>query len=380
MSSILLTTSFLTTPVSLRSLRKTINIFQRQLRPRVSQPLKSMMDRIYNNGVYEDPTLVLDDFDQIVEALIIFKKVFGDYGVSNKFEVPDKDPWPSHLHGLRLGKRLEKLLSSREFFADHQECVDALSKIGFKPSVDSIIDDWRTIIESLKVYKQLFGDVRVPAKYVIPNEDPWPRLGRKMKLGVRIAAIRSAGRYVKDRRERKIELDELGFEWRLRDHTHKQQVGEDLFDQILKALVHYRDTIDETMSVPVDYQVPEGEGWPEDTWGLQLGALVQSIRDKDKLVYGRSDREQKLNDIGFMWEETTRVVYSKKRFETVYSALVIYKDLYGDLFVPQAFVVPKTEEWPEEFWDLKLGARVNAIRAQGTLISNSWERRYIQLI
>ena len=33
-----------------------------------------------------------------------------------KFEVPASEPWPSSLHGLRLGKRLEHILSSQEFF------------------------------------------------------------------------------------------------------------------------------------------------------------------------------------------------------------------------------------------------------------------------
>ena len=94
---------------------------------------------------------------------------------------------------------------------------------------------------------------------------------------------------------------------------------------------------------------------------------MQGIREEDKLVYGHSDRVAKLNEIGFAWEETSRSIYSKKRFDLIYGAMVKYKSIYGDLFVPQSFVVPSTSEWPEETWDLKLGARVNAIRSQGTL-------------
>ena len=72
----------------------------------------------------------------------------------------------------------------------------------------------------------------MPSKFVVPDDDTWPRLSRNVKLGVRIAAIRSAGRYVKDHPERKAELDNMGFEWRLRDHTHSQQVRDDLFGQV----------------------------------------------------------------------------------------------------------------------------------------------------
>ena len=38
------------------------------------------------------------------------------YTLPVKFEVPASEPWPSSLHGLRLGKRLEHILSSQEFF------------------------------------------------------------------------------------------------------------------------------------------------------------------------------------------------------------------------------------------------------------------------
>ena len=54
-----------------------------------------------------------------------------------------------------------------------------------------------------------------------------------------------------------------------------------------------------------------------------------------------------LNKIGFVWEETGRALFSKKRFEMVHAALVTYKELFGDLFVPQAFVVPSNEPWVE---------------------------------
>lgn len=218
------------------------------------------------------------------------------------------------------------------------------------------------------------------AKFEVPNDEPWPRLSRKMKLGVRVAAMRSAGRYVKDRRERKSELDALGFEWRLRDHTHKQQLVDDLFEQVYAALLYYKNTVNEDMNVPLNFQVPEDSSWPVETWGLKLGSIVQSIREKDKLVFGHSEREKRLNELGFSLEESKREQYSKKRFEVVYRTLVKYKELFGDLMVPQAFVVPKEEPWDEDMWGLKLGARVNAIRAQGTLVTNSPERRFENLI
>ena len=329
-----------------------------------------------SNYVDERRTLVLDDFEQLLDSMVLFKKVFGDFDIPVKFEVPAVHPWPSHLHGLRLGRRLEKLLSSDDFFSGYPEKVKELSKLGFDPSVESLVDDWRIIRDSMRVFKKVNGNLRVASKYEVPDDPRWPRYCRGTKLGVRVAAIRSAGRYVKDHPNRKQDLDDLGFEWRLRDITAKLSSVDDLFEHIYDALTFYKQNVDSELSVPIDYVVPSEEPWPEYTKGMALGALVNSIRNKDKLVFGNEEREQRLNDLGFQWEETGRTVFSKKRFDLVYAALKAYKEVHGNLVVPQAFVVPVNDDfWPEETRGLKLGARVNAIRCQGTLVSNSPERR-----
>ena len=169
----------------------------------------------------------------------------------------------------------------------------------------------------------------------------------------------------------------MGFEWRIRDNTYKQQVVEELFDQVYECLTIYK-TIYDDVNVPPKFVVPDEKPWPESLWGLSLGQQVTAIRNKDKLVYGFSDREEKLNALGFDWAQTTpRAQFSKKRFEVIYEALKVYSELKGDLMVPQAFIVPESEPWPVESWNLKLGARVNSIRGQGTLVANFPERRIL---
>ena len=100
------------------------------------------------------------------------------------------------MHGLRLGKRLEKILSRSEFFSHYPEKVNALRNIGFEPSLDYLIDDWDILVMALKTYSQIYGDLRISVKFVVPDEEPWPRICRNLKLGLRIASIRSAGRYI----------------------------------------------------------------------------------------------------------------------------------------------------------------------------------------
>lgn len=39
-----------------------------------------------------------------------------------------------------------------------------------------------------------------------------------------------------------------------------------------------------------------------------------------------------------------------------------YQRLFGDMLVPLYFIIPWTDEWPEEMWDIRLGCSVIDIR------------------
>ena len=96
--------------------------------------------------------VILDDFDHILDAIYMYKKIFGDMKMPVKYEVPNSGPWPLHLHGLRLGKRLEKLLNSPIFFDEYPDKVEELEKIGFSPTLRSLVDDWDLIYDAMKVF------------------------------------------------------------------------------------------------------------------------------------------------------------------------------------------------------------------------------------
>ncbi|KAL3923534.1 MAG: hypothetical protein SGILL_001602 [Bacillariaceae sp.] len=127
------------------------------------------------------------------------------------------------------------------------------------------------------------------------------------------------------------------------------------------------------LSVPVEFTVPDAEPWPERTRGLPLGRSIEQLRSKSYLDENPG-AEEKLKQIGF--ETDRKLSANDKRFQAVYLALKRYEEIYGDMLVPQPFVVPsESTDWPEESWGLRLGARVNAIRSQGTFVKNSEERR-----
>ena len=324
-----------------------------------------------------DFELDLDDFEQILESIKVFQQVYGDCEIPMKFEVPEESHWPSTLHGFRLGRRLNSLQSSNEFMQKHPEKVQQLAHIGWDPYSMKLVEEWSTLVDCLVIYKNIYGDLRIPAKFIVPDADPWPRAARNAKLGVRVAAIRSAGRYVKENPARKAELDAMGFEWRIRDVTGRKSAEEDKFQLVFQALQLYKaQHTDDTLNVPSSYVIPNSPPWPEKLYGMKLGNEVQLIRTEGKYVKNHADRAQQLSGIGFSRGKSPRTNDSGRRFETIYSALRVYRDLYGDLLVPRSFVVPSQAPWPEAAWGVNLGVRVTSIRSQSTFVSNSMERRY----
>jgi len=147
------------------------------------------------------------------------------------------------------------------------------------------------------------------------------------------------------------------------------------FDQIYDALVTYRAEIqpEGSLTIPPNFIVPNYEPWPEATRGMPLGKKIPAVRSKTYLKANPGSTD-KLEDIGFEFDG--KVAANDARFNNVYFALVRYKELNGDLLVPQPFFVPdQSEDWDEEFWGLRLGARVNAIRSQGTFVKANPERK-----
>jgi len=192
-----------------------------------------------------------------------------------------------------------------------------------------------------------------------------------MKLGQKVGSIRETGLYVDESKQRRQQLEKLGFVWKLRAATDTSIP----FDQIYDALAVYRSEIKPSgpLTVPTEFCVPDADPWPENTRGLPLGRSIKQLRTKAYLKANPGAKER-LKEIGF--EIDKKLSANDKRFQAVYLALERYKETYGDLLVPQPFVVPTdSEEWPEESWGLRLGARVNAIRSQGTFIKNNAERQ-----
>jgi hypothetical protein len=198
-----------------------------------------------------------------------------------------------------------------------------------------------------------------------------------MKLGHRVAAIRSTGKFIQNDEGRRKLLEDMGFLWRLRTVSQDKSMKGITFQQIYDAVEMYKQEMkkDEEgpLTIPVTFVVPDSDPWPMTTRGLPLGKKISMMKGKTFLTKN-PEVALKLQEFGLELDSKTAV--NDSRFEKVYDALKRYKELNGDLLVPQPFVVPdNTEEWPESTWGLRLGARVNAIRSQGTFVNANPARK-----
>uniref|UniRef100_A0A7S3JWY5 Helicase-associated domain-containing protein n=1 Tax=Aureoumbra lagunensis TaxID=44058 RepID=A0A7S3JWY5_9STRA len=143
-------------------------------------------------------------------------------------------------------------------------------------------NEWQIVLKALKKYKEEYGNMRVPTRFRVPNDDAsWPEDTHDLRLGNKVAAIRSAGKYVSRDDSRREILDSLGFEWRLRrlrqiDTPDTNDI--ESFDLFLSALETYVE-LHGRKSVHKLFVVPRLDPWPADIRGLPLGASIELLKN-----------------------------------------------------------------------------------------------------
>ena len=121
--------------------------------------------------------------------------------------------------------------------------------------------------------------------------------------------------------------------------------------------------------VPQSFVVPDEEGWAVEARGLTLGIQVSELRQRKKKNTLLDGDAAQLDALGFVWS------IPEWQWQRVLQSLAVYKELHGDLQVPQTYVVPSEAPWTAEAWGLKLGSRVHTIRSQEIFVKDEPSRR-----
>ena len=347
---------------------------------RAVSPGKQNIHQKIGDRNYPDGGLMLNiaDFDQILHSIEIYKTLHGGLDIPLRFVIPTSKVWPPELHGFQLGRRLEQLQTSKNFYHEHSDKVEALAKLGWDMRRSKLVDEWIIVKRGLTTYKEIYGDTRVPVKFVVPDESPWDPVCRNDLLGVRVSTMRSTGRYVKENPARKAELDAMGFEWAVKGlgSNERAKVDEERFDKVLQTLRLFQEKHGHDAILPSTFVVPSEPSWPESLHNFSAGYFVAQIQKTHAMLTERPDRVQALKDLGIDIEmEQTTSQAAEAQFADIYSALIVYKQIFGDLLVPHKFRVPAEAPWPEETWSMHLGVRVTLIRTQGKYVKSDPTKR-----
>mmetsp|Transcript_17261 Transcript_17261/g.16591 ORF Transcript_17261/g.16591 Transcript_17261/m.16591 type:complete len:551 (-) Transcript_17261:151-1803(-) len=299
------------------------------------------------------------------------KELHGDVSVKHDFVVPRNSiEWSEEAWGMNLGFVVGRIKYNSAYKEKQEELIDMGFVIRPKGSVsdkqgrDNGYD--RTKI-ALITFKELYGNLNINQDFLVPNESPnWPSETWGMKLGRAVAGIK----FEYAHSSKADELRALGLEIKDRSDTvafkPRREYG---FDRIRIALLRYKE-LHGDLSVRHDFVVPmDSSDWPEETWGMRLENIVRNIRN------GRTytEKQEELVSLGLVIRakdpdapptgiSKARTTYSYERIKT---ALIKYKELNGDVIVPQTFKIPAgSAEWPEETWGIKLGRVVSSIRTE----------------
>ncbi|KAH9153592.1 hypothetical protein LEN26_003520 [Aphanomyces euteiches] len=369
---------------------------------------------------------ILLQWEENLEALRIFKSIHGNLHVPKYYKVKTEDAqWPEKLWGKNLGFAVVRLRQQQETMdPSKRETLDSMGFIW-----DAFQAHWEKNLLALETYKTIYGHLLVKTSgttsFVVPERDPaWPRDTWNMRLGYLVSTCRKK----KESLPRNIHdaLTAMGFVWKVKDKgtgpgrpprisTAKQHEILEIVEVQHKLQGHTRfTTLPNPFKVPASSEWPQhlhgcivetskfrrayrmgllvswsllmkalqifkniyghlevprlfevsidDPEWPVHLWAMKLGSRIQTIRSG--CVKLSEDQREGLDALGFVWNAM------ELRQHRTLTALKTYKQKFGNLFVPQKFVVPRDDpDWPSDVENMKLGRIVNDLRSKKATLS-----------
>lgn len=169
-------------------------------------------------------------------------------------------------------------------------------------------DEW---LELVRKYKEQYGNLLVPSKYITPTGE---------NLGRWIVNCRAAFKRGKLSLEQREALDKIGMTWQMVERND----WKDMF-----ALASLYKEEHGNLIVPFSYITPNGK--PLGRWIRQQRTNYQQKKLSEKQI-------EKLESIGMLWHAR------KDDWEEMYSLATDYYKEHGNLNVPKDYVTPEGEQ------------------------------------
>jgi hypothetical protein len=228
-------------------------------------------------------------FEDVVEALTVYKSIYGDFsGLENEeFVVPAPDGSQRNI----FDEDDEDSSFDVEASARAAKAIAAFEKEGkMKESEDLIAAEIRRL-------QGEETEVAVAATSV--SSAAWPEHLAGMGLGNIVQRIRDGSLEVKHLPERKVQLDALDFDWG--DEKYFIDVP---FEKAMCAMYAYY-LVRGDMFVYEDFVMPDEDPWPQALAGYELGKAVRRIRELQNFFEAyHLEKVGLLRAIDFVWFPT----------------------------------------------------------------------------
>ena len=177
-------------------------------------------------------------FEDVVEALILYKELYGNFDTIEEDEFVVPEPVEE---SLRLSPF--ELAAMNDDFPDDLDDFDEPNR-----------NNGNQLLSAIKA------------------TDDWPEQLAGMKLGQIVSRIREGGLEVKHLPERKAQLDKIGFDW-----GDPKRFVDVPFEKVMCALYGYFMIRGDTF-VKTEFVIPDEHPWPTILAGFELGSAVVRLR------------------------------------------------------------------------------------------------------
>lgn len=115
-----------------------------------------------------------------------------DEGLDDKFSVTASNDWPEHLAGMKLGQIVSRIREGGLEVKHLPERKEKLDEIGFEwGDPNRFIDvPFEKVMCALYGYFMIRGDTFVPPEFIMPDEQPWPMIFAGFELGAAVVRLR----------------------------------------------------------------------------------------------------------------------------------------------------------------------------------------------
>ncbi|KAG6610492.1 B-BOX TYPE ZINC FINGER-CONTAINING PROTEIN-RELATED [Phytophthora cinnamomi] len=242
-------------------------------------------------------------------------------GAGGWFTIPSEEPWPENVWGVNLGIVVQWNLNRLE----------------------TIERDWKNqVLQANEVFQYENGNKVMRDKFVVPSRSPWPYKTWGRELRHILTCVQIGQHYGGHIALANFHSNEA---CAVASPQNEQQ-----WKTVIMPALHMFATVFGHCAVKEDFEVPSLSPWPKSTFGLKLGSIVAALEKRGAYFAEVGLNADRLETFGFRYK-----LEDAPWQEHVTPLLSIFASQFPHEVIPEDFVVPPKEPWPQQLYGLRLG-------------------------